>query len=346
MKIGIVGCGYWGPNLVRNVMANERCTALAVCDSKLPRLESIKRRFPSVELWSDARAMFADESLDGVMIATPVSSHHALGRAALLAGKHVFIEKPFAASISEAEELVELARSRGRTLMVGHTFLYSPPVRKIKEIIDRGDLGEIYYIASSRVNLGIHQKDVSVLWDLAPHDLAMIFHWLSETPSDVSASGQAFVQPGIPDVAFVNLRFPSGAMANVHVSWLSPSKLRQMTIVGSRKMLVYDDTASAERVKIFDKGVDHHDPRSFGEFQLSYRTGDIVSPRLDTAEPLAVEAEEFLRCMASGDTPLTDGWNGLEVVRALELADRSLVSGMEHELATGARPRREVSLAA
>jgi predicted dehydrogenase len=231
--------------------------------------------------------------------------------------------------------------------MVGHTFLYSPPVRKIKEIIDRGDLGEIYYIASSRVNLGLHQKDVSVLWDLAPHDFAMVFHWLGETPVELSAAGQAFVQRGIPDVAFVNMRFPSGAMANVHVSWLSPSKLRQMTIVGSKKMLVYDDTASAERVKIFDKGVDYRDPATFGEYQLSYRTGDIVSPCLDTSEPLSVLAEEFLRCVETGDRPLTDGANGLEVVRALEHAERSLrASGAIERLPVARTREKEVSLAA
>jgi len=241
MKIGVIGCGYWGPNLIRNLVANEDAKVVAVCDKDLSRLEGIKRRFPGVELWQDATKMLADPELDGVMIATPLTYHYPLAREALLASTCSWRSPPFTADVDEAKELIQLAKERGRTIMVGHTFLYSPPVRKIKEIIDRGELGDIYYITSSRVNLGLHQKDISVIWDLAPHDFSMLFHWLGETPCEVSATGSDFVQDGIPDVAFVNLRFPSGAVCNVNVSWLSPSKIRQMTIVGSKKMLIYDD---------------------------------------------------------------------------------------------------------
>jgi predicted dehydrogenase len=334
MKIGVIGCGYWGPNLVRNLVANQDASVVAVCDRDAARLEGIKRRFPGVELWQDATKMLADPDLDGVMIATPLTHHYPLAKEALLAGKHVFVEKPFTADVGEARELIQLAKERGRTIMVGHTFLYSPPVRKIKEIIDRGELGDIYYITSSRVNLGLHQKDISVIWDLAPHDFSMLFHWLGEAPCEVSATGSDFVQNGIPDVAFVNLRFPSGAVCNVNVSWLSPSKIRQMTIVGSKKMLIYDDTSSTEKVKIFDKGVDYKDPASFGEYQLSYRTGDIVSPKIDTTEPLGEEVRVFLHAIRTGDVPLTDGYNGLAVVEALAAADASLHQGGRVEVLT------------
>lgn len=343
MKIGVVGCGYWGPNLVRNLVASEGCEIVACCDLDQRRLDGLKRRYPVVELWNDADALLNDEALDGVMIATPLSHHYPLAKRALEKGKHVFVEKPLTADADEAAELVEIARARGRTLMVGHTFLYSPPVRRIGEIIRSGELGEIYYISSTRVNLGLHQKDISVVWDLAPHDFSMIFYWLGETPCKVTATGKDFVQPGIPDVAFVSMEFPSGAISNVNVSWLSPSKLRQTTIVGSRKMLVYDDTANVERVKIFDKGVDFKDPESFGEYQLSYRTGDIVSPKIETAEPLATEVEEFIHAIRTGDTPFTDGVNGLRVVEVLAAASRAMERNEAQHL-TPTEPERVVAL--
>jgi predicted dehydrogenase len=324
MKIGVVGCGYWGPNLVRNLVASERCEHVVCCDVDATRLEALKRRYPSVELRTDAGALMRDETVDGVMIATPLSLHYPLAKEALERGKHVFVEKPLTADVEEAAELVEVARRRGRTLMVGHTFLYSPPVRKIRDIITSGQLGDIYYISSTRVNLGLHQKDISVVWDLAPHDFSMIFYWLGETPTRVTATGKAFVQPDIPDVAFISMEFPSGAISSVNVSWLSPSKLRQTTIVGSKKMLVYDDTANVERVKIFDKGVDFKDPATFGEYHLSYRTGDIVSPKIDTTEPLATEVDEFLHSIRTGETPITDGVNGLRVVEVLAAASRAM----------------------
>ncbi len=324
VKTGVIGLGYWGPNLLRNLYANQRRGELVMCDSNPARLEKIRSRYPDVSFTSDCQDLFNDSSLDAVVIATNVSSHYPLAKKALLAGKHVFVEKPFAASIAEAQELVDLGKSKGLVTMVGHTFMFSPPVIKTKEIIDSGELGDIHFITSSRVNLGLHQKDVSVIWDLAPHDFSMLFYWLGEEPSRVSAFGHAYVLEGIPDVAFINLAFPSGAIGNVQVAWLAPSKLRRTVIVGSRKMLVYDDTEPIEKIKVYDKGVDIIEPESFGEYQLTYRTGDIISPKLPTGEPLAAEMEEFLSCIETGNSPKSSGEEGLAVVRALELADASL----------------------
>ena len=324
VKTGVIGLGYWGPNLLRNLYSNKRRGELVMCDSDPARLEKIRSRYPDVSYTSDCQELFNDKNLDAVVIATDVSSHYPLAKKALLAGKHVFVEKPFAASIAEAEELVDLGKSKGLVTMVGHTFMFSPPVIKTKEIIDSGELGDIHFITSSRVNLGLHQKDVSVIWDLAPHDFSMLFYWLGEEPSRVSAFGHAYVLDGIPDVAFINLAFPSGAIGNVQVAWLAPSKLRRTVIVGSRKMLVYDDTEPIEKIKVYDKGVDVIEPETFGEYQLTYRTGDIVSPKLPTGEPLAAEMEEFLSCIETGNDPKSSGEEGLAVVRALELADASL----------------------
>ncbi|MDQ7053965.1 MAG: Gfo/Idh/MocA family oxidoreductase [candidate division KSB1 bacterium] len=270
-----------------------------------------------------------DREIDAMVIATPVSTHAPLAQAALRSGKHVFVEKPMASTTEEAMQLIELAERHQRVLMVGHTFEFSPPVLKIKEVIERGALGDIFYISSSRVNLGLHQKDISVIWDLAPHDFSSIFFWLDEMPKYISAMGRDYVQRGIPDVAFINLEFASGVIAHVQVSWLAPSKLRRTTLIGSDKMLVYDDTENIEKVKIFDKGVDYKDPETFGEYQLSYRAGDVISPRLDTYEPLFKEMEHFLDCCETGQRPKTDGYNGLRVVKALEAAEKSLRNGSQ-----------------
>ncbi|HPJ28682.1 MAG TPA: Gfo/Idh/MocA family oxidoreductase [Candidatus Sabulitectum sp.] len=327
--IGVIGLGYWGPNLLRNIAANRRTEKLVICDSDPGRLNKIGGRFPGCERTLDSSAVFNDPEIDGVVIATTVSTHYPLAMEALRAGKHVFVEKPFAETTEKAEEMVACAEEKDLVTMVGHTFLYSPPVLKIKQILDSRELGDIRFITSSRVNLGLHQKDVSVIWDLAPHDFSMLFYWLGEEPTFVEAFGHDYVLKGIPDVAFVNLGFPGGATANVQVAWLAPSKLRKTVIVGSRKMLIYDDTEPYEKIKIYDKGVDVLEPESFGEYQLSYRTGDIVSPRIDSFEPLAAEMEEFIRCIETGAVPRTSGRSGLGVVRALETADRSLASRLK-----------------
>lgn len=327
VNTGLVGLGYWGPNLLRNLVANRRAGKVIICDKDPGRLSRIGERFPACERTQSFRDILSSPDVQAVLIATDVSGHYPLAMESLEAGKHIFVEKPFADTSDKAREMVERAESLGLLSMVGHTFLYSPPVIAIKSILDRGELGDIHFITSNRVNLGLHQKDVSVVWDLAPHDFSMIFHWLGEEPSHVEAFGSGYVIDGIPDVAFINLRFPCGAIANVQVSWLAPSKLRKTVIVGSRKMLVYDDTEPYEKVKIFDKGVELIEPETFGEYQLAYRTGDIHSPKLDSFEPLAAEIEEFLRCIETGGIPKTSGKSGLGVVRALELADASLGSG-------------------
>jgi predicted dehydrogenase len=303
---------------------NRLCSRISLCDLDEGKLEKMRLRYPASRGFVRFDDMLAQPDLNAVMIATPLCGHFPLARKALLKGKHVFVEKPFAASTEQGVELISLAEERGLTLAVGHTFIYSPPVAKIREILERNELGKVFYISSTRVNLGLHQKDISVVWDLAPHDLSMIMYWLGEMPTEVLAAGKDFVQRGIPDVAFVFMRFASGAIAHVQVSWLSPSKLRRTTIVGSAKMLVYDDTEHLEQVKIFDKGVNFKDPDSFGEYQLSYRTGDIVSPRLETYEPLQAEVADFLGCIVNKRRPRSDGEDGLRVVRVLEAAERSL----------------------
>lgn len=324
--VGVVGYGYWGPNLVRNYLASRRCTVKCVCDISEERLEQVADRYPVLYLTQDYDVLLNDKDLDAIIIATPISTHYSLAKQAILKKKHVFVEKPLASTSEEARELVKLADKHEVTLMVGHTFEYSPPVVKVKKLISEYELGEIYYISSSRVNLGLHQSDVSVIWDLAPHDFSIIFSWLEEEPTTVSTFGRGCIRPGVPDVAFINLRFPSGTIAQIQLSWLSPVKLRRTFVVGSKKMLLYDDTQPTEKVKVFDHGVKFADPQSFEEFQLSYRTGDVISPHLDSHEPLLIEANHFLECIVSGKKPKTDGQNGLRVVRALERAEDSLRS--------------------
>ncbi|MCK5785077.1 MAG: Gfo/Idh/MocA family oxidoreductase [Candidatus Sabulitectum sp.] len=328
-SIGVIGLGYWGPNLLRNIVANRRSGKIVICDKDPGRLSKVSERFPACETTLEAEDVFKDPTIDAVIIATSVSSHYPLAMKAMQAGKHVFVEKPFAEDTEKAEEMVKYAEDNGLVTMVGHTFLFSPPVLKIKEILDNKELGEVRFITSTRVNLGLHQKDVSVIWDLAPHDFSMLFYWLDEEPDFVEAFGHDYVLNGIPDVAFINLGFPSGATANVQVAWLAPSKLRKTVIVGSRKMLIYDDTEPYEKIKIFDKGVDILEPKTFGEYQLSYRTGDIISPQIDSFEPLHSEMEEFLRCVETGATPRTSGRSGMGVVKALETADKSLCAKLE-----------------
>lgn len=324
IAIGLIGYGYWGPNLLRNFVEVPGCSVKYVCDASEAQLKKVHTKYPHIDLTRSYDEVINDDEVDAIVIATPISTHYPLAKKALLKGKHVFVEKPLAADSVTAEELVKLADMQQLILMVGHTFKYSPPVIKIKELIDSGELGDIYYISSSRVNLGLHQPDVSVIWDLAPHDFSIIFYWLEEEPSQVYAFGRGCVSPDTPDVAFINLGFDSGAIAEVQLSWLSPVKLRRTVIVGSKKMLIYDDTESVEKVKLFDHGVNFIEPSTFEEFQLSYRSGDIVSPHLDNYEPLFAAAKHFVECIREGKRPKTDGLDGLYVVRALEKAECSL----------------------
>ncbi|MCB9652654.1 MAG: Gfo/Idh/MocA family oxidoreductase [Deltaproteobacteria bacterium] len=333
MRFALVGAGYWGPNLLRNLLLQKDITSVVVCDRDPARLEFIAERFPRVETTTSFEAVLSDPELKAVLLATPISTHGTLGAQILDAGKDLFVEKPLATSTAEAETLVNLAEANGRVLMVGHTFEYSPPVLRTKEIIDRGELGQIYFVSMLRVNLGLHQRDASVIWDLVPHDFSILMHWLDESPSRISATARDCVQAGIPDVAFIHATFPSGVVANIEVAWLAPSKLRRTAIVGARKMLVYDDTENIEKLKIYDQGVRFSDPETFGEFQLSYRTGDIVSPRLPSTEPLRQEMEHFVTCVKTRATPRTDGHSGLRIVRALEATQQSIESGRPITLA-------------
>jgi predicted dehydrogenase len=296
---------------------------VAVCDQRRERLEMICKRFPAARPYEELDDLLADDTIDAVVVATPISTHYALGRAALDAGKHVLIEKPLAASSIEAGALIARARELGLVLMPGHTFLYSPPVVSIHDLIAAGELGDIYFVSTSRVNLGIHQPDVSVVWDLGPHDFSILRYWLNELPVRVSAMTRGCVIPSTPDVAFIDLAFGSGTIAHVELAWLAPSKLRRTTIVGSRKMVVYDDT-STEPVRIFDSGADLPDPGTFGEYQMTYRTGDILSPKVAATEPLSLQLADFCSSVRNGTEPRSSAGIGLDVVTITEAVDRSL----------------------
>jgi predicted dehydrogenase len=325
-RVGIVGLGYWGPNLLRVLSERDDVDLAWICDLDEERLGRMARRYPMARQTRQYGDLLADDALDAIMLATPVFTHYYLARASLEAGKHTFVEKPLAPSREEGEELVRLADDVGRCLMCGHTFLYSPPVLAVSDMLREGVLGELYFISSSRVNLGLHQRDVSVIWDLGPHDFSILLSWLGELPLTVRASGRASIVPGIYDVAFVTMEFPSGVLVNVELSWLAPSKLRRTVLVGSERMVVYED-GSMEPIRIFDHGVVYEDPETFGQYNLSYRTGDITSPRLSSEEPLATQLDAF---MALCEESARDGAAlklACDVVTLLEAADRSLNEG-------------------
>ncbi len=326
LRIGVVGLGYWGPNLVRVLHDLPDVEVAWLCDSREDALAKVSRRYPAPTVTSRVVDLLDDPDLGAIVLATPVSTHYKLAKAVLASGKHVFVEKPLASSSAEALELIELAAETDLVLMPGHTFLYSPPVNLGRELIKNGELGEIFFISTSRVNLGLHQSDVSVVWDLGPHDFSILRYWLDETPVRVSALSRSCIIDGTPDVAFIDLEFPSRTIAHVELSWLAPSKLRRTAIVGSRKMLVYDDT-SVEPIRVFDSGADLPDPETFGEFRLSYRTGDIVSPRIEVGEPLQFELADFCAALRDGSTPRSSSAIGLDVVRVMEAVEESLQHG-------------------
>jgi len=323
--VGVVGCGYWGPNLVRNFKSLPDCELRAMCDLSEARLKHMRGLYPDVEGMTDYGHMLNGVGVDAVVVAAPVKHHFPLAKAALLSGKHTLIEKPMAASSAECEELIAIAQSKGLVLMVGHTFLYSAAVRKIAEIVQAGDLGEIRYINSRRLNLGLFQKDINVAWDLAPHDISIILHILDEFPLAVNCQGNAHVTPGIEDVTNISLTFRHKRFATIQSSWLEPRKVREMTIVGTRRMIVYDDVETNEKIRIYDTRVErppHHD--TFAEFHYSYHYGDIYIPYIKQEEPLRGECQHFLECIEKGAEPLTSGHKGLELVKILEAASASL----------------------
>ncbi len=327
VRVAVIGCGYWGPNLIRNFSEIPGACLQLVCDLQQDRLDSIRRLHPRLETSRDT-AEVMESSVEAVAIATSVSSHYTLAKQALLSGKHVLVEKPLTTSSEEAMELTAIAEERKLVLMVGHTFEYHSAVEVLKNLIQSGQLGKVYYIYTSRLNLGLFQKDINVVWDLAPHDVSILTYVLGANPTAVSAHGSSFVQPNIHDVAYLTLTFPDDILAHVHVSWLDPCKTRRITVVGSKKMVVYDDIASLEKIMIYDKGVNvlPH-TNTFGEFQLSYRYGDISIPYVPFTEPLKLECTHFLDCIREGRRPKSDGRVGYQIVRVLETAQKSLNNG-------------------
>lgn len=325
IKVGVIGYGYWGPNLVRNFMEAQGSTVVAVCDQRSERLVQLQTRFPTVKTVSDCAVLFQDPEIDAIVIATPVSSHFELAMATLEADKHVLVEKPLAANSEQATQLVEEAARRNKILMVDHTFVYTSAVRKIRELITANALGDIYYYDAVRVNLGLFQHDVNVIWDLAIHDLSIMEYVLPSKAVAVSATGISNV-PGQPEnVAYITLFFGTPQIAHVHVNWLTPVKVRHTLIGGSDKMILYDDLEPSEKVKIYDKGITvSQSPEAVYEMLVSYRSGDMWAPRLDTTEALHTEALHFIDCIENNKQPETDGQAGLRLVRIVEAAEKSL----------------------
>jgi len=327
IKTGAIGCGYWGPNLIRNLNMLSECDLAYISDLDEERLQRVGLLYPGATKTTDYTDILKDPDVEAVIVATPMSTHFKLGMEVLNAGKHLFLEKPMATTSDDCRTLIAEAAQRNLQILVGHTFVYAPAVRKIKSLLDSGELGKIYYVNMSRVNLGIFQKDANVVWDLVPHDVAMLNYLFGADPVSVSAIGHCYVQKelGLEDVAFVTLEYPGGCLAHIHVSWLDPNKIRNCTFVGSKKMLVYDDVSQSEKIRVYDKGVDiqpHYE--SFGEFQLLYRSGDAFIPKLDTVEPLRAETSHFLEVICGKAEPLSSGREGLKVVQVLEAACQSI----------------------
>ncbi len=326
VRVGVIGCGYWGPYLVRNMHDLADVELVGVADRRQERLGFAVRTYPTLRAFSDHRDLL-DTDVDAVVVSTPIDTHFAVARDALLAGKHVLVEKPLAVTVEEATALVRLARERRRILMAGHTFLYNPAVRELRRLVQAGELGRIYYAYSARLNLGLFQRNSNVVWDLAPHDISILMYLLGETPAEVSARGSACIRQGVHDVVYLELLFAGGVAAHVHVSWLDPDKVRRLTLVGDRRMAVYNDVSTVEKVRVYDRGVECPSAGNYGEFELAYRHGQIVIPHIQWHEPLRLECEEFIRCVRTGEAPLSDGEQGLAVVAVLEAAGRSLATG-------------------
>jgi predicted dehydrogenase len=324
--LGVVGLGYWGPNLLRVLSGLESVDIKWIADLDVDRVARMQRRYPAARGTSRFDDILEDESVDAVVIATSVLTHFDLALRSLQAGKHTFVEKPLATSSDMADRLVAEAEERRLLLTCGHTFLYSPAVRAVKDLLVARALGDLFFVSSSRVNLGLHQRDVSVVWDLGPHDFSILLYWLEELPTSVRAVGRDSVVKGIPDVAFVTLVFASGLVANIELSWLAPSKLRRTVLVGNEGMVVYEDGAP-EPIKVFDHGVVYEDPETFGEYHLSYRTGDIHTPKIETFEPLALELRDFVRAMETGSRMPGHLRLTKRIVRLTEAAEESLRSG-------------------
>lgn len=323
VRIGLIGFGYWGPNLARNFHAIPDCDLSAICDANPERLQKARGLYRATRYFATVEELLASD-IDAVAIATPARTHYTLARTALLADKHVFVEKPLAMSVTEAQELVGLAERLGKVLMVGHVFEYNPAVRHVKKLLQEGAIGDVYYLYSTRVNLGRVQSDINALWSIAPHDISIALFLLEQMPEQVSARGARYLNGSVEDVVFLTLHFPGGVLAHVHASWLDPSKVRRTTVVGSKKMIIYDELAAEGKVKVYDKGVIRATDAQYGEYQYRLHSGDITIPKLPLLEPLRVECEDFIHAIRHGVAPATDGHNGLRVVRVLEAAQQSL----------------------
>jgi predicted dehydrogenase len=328
--IGVIGCGYWGPNLLRNFAENETAQLRWICDTDEMRLAAMGRRYPGARTTTDSKELISDGDLDAIAVVTPVATHFQIARDALLAGKHVLVEKPLTATTREAEELIALASQNGRTLMVDHTFVYTGAIRKMKEIVKSGELGELLYFDSVRINLGLFQRDINVLWDLAPHDLSIMDYLIERQPLGLSALGSCHIEPGIENIAYMVMKFPDDFIAHFHFNWLAPVKIRRTLIAGARKMILYDDIEPTEKVRVYDKGVTTNrntDREANYQTLISYRTGDVWAPKLDATEALHYVVAEFIDSIRGRRHPMTDGESGLRVVRLLEAAQTSIKCG-------------------
>ena len=323
IRTGVIGYGYWGPNIVRNLRSLEGCQLAAVCDQSPAALQRVRQAYPDLAVTRKPYDLLTSPEIDAVAVVTPVGTHFELAKVALENGKHVFVEKPFTSTTQQAEELIELADRKNLRIMVDHTFLFTGAVRKIRQLIEEGVLGDLYYYDSTRVNLGLFQHDISVIWDLAPHDLAIMDFLIQQKPEAVIATGEAHLN-GLVDIAFITMYFPRSTIAHLNVNWLSPVKVRTTLIGGEKKMLVWNDLEADEKIKVYDKGVQRSNGQGLYELLVSYRSGDMWAPRVDQAEALKVELAYFIECVTKGQIPLNDGAAGLRVVKLLEAADRSL----------------------
>ncbi|MFQ5867727.1 MAG: Gfo/Idh/MocA family protein [bacterium] len=324
MNVALIGAGYWGPNLARVFFELPGCNLHTICEKRKDRLDSIKASFRNINTTQDYRILLRNSELEAIAIATEAQYHYQITKECLLSGKHVLVEKPLALNSHKCKDLIGIAKAKNRILMVGHLLEYHPAVRKLKELIDSGELGRIYYIYSQRVNLGEIRRYENALWSFGPHDVSVILYLLKEEPESVNALGQSYLQENIEDVVFVNLHFKDKRIAQVHISWLDPHKIRKTTIVGSKKMVVFDDMESSEKIKIYDKGADSPGKyASYGE-SITLRIGDIIIPKVDMKEPLKIECQHFLECIRKNKKPFTDGADGLRVVRVLEAAQKSM----------------------
>jgi len=323
IRVGVIGYGYWGPNVVRNLYGLDSCKVVAVCDKSSNALLRARNTYPSVEATEDSSRILKGKDIDAVAVVTPVWTHYELAKAALENGKHVFVEKPFTSTTAQAEELIELAARKNLKIMVDHTFLFTGAVRKIRELIDKDVLGDLYYYDSLRVNLGLFQHDVNVIWDLAPHDLSIVDYLIREKPQAVVATGECHLN-GLEDVAFITIYFPRNVIAHINVNWLSPVKVRTTLIGGEKRMVLWNDLEADEKIKVYDKGVDIQGREGLHQLLVSYRSGDMWAPQVERTEALTVEMRYFLDCLLNNQTPFNDGEAGLRVVRMLEAADKSL----------------------